>query len=425
MKLVNQITIYRSYGLSIIEVLTSVVVAMIGVFGILVLIPFAVKQAHVGLDKDASVIMARNAYSQFEVEGYRLPTNWGLYRGGTNISAYSPFAIVDSDNDGFPDDINGDSMITDEFFPAGDKDPPAAFSIDPLGILENLPATPTAAQMTTAFNKAWFPFNAVPAGSDLYPSGTGPVDLRIAPVTLGTADGSPMSLAAARRMFASTDELIFGDAADELLGPEQVFDLATNSGGSLVPARRQKGGRLSWSAIVVPFKDDPLLTGTQRWSYQMYILVYKDREVVISAPTLVPPVATASTSDEQMIYAKVNDLTTGISGLNSPVTNVQLQPSVTTVQGQVNRDDWVMMINQSSTAEPGFNRQIAFYRVVNVVDADATNPVMLTLDGPDFRFDDGSSTFSDTYIVHLKNVVGVYERSFESEFESIWTTRGN
>ncbi len=37
-------------GVTIVEVLTSIVVAVIGVAGVLVLIPFAVRQASVGLD---------------------------------------------------------------------------------------------------------------------------------------------------------------------------------------------------------------------------------------------------------------------------------------------------------------------------------------------------------------------------------------
>ena len=41
------------HGLSVIEVLTSIVVALIGVFGVLAMIPFSVKQTRSGLDQDA------------------------------------------------------------------------------------------------------------------------------------------------------------------------------------------------------------------------------------------------------------------------------------------------------------------------------------------------------------------------------------
>ena len=41
-------------GVTIIEVLTSMAVATIGVFGVMVMIPFAVKQSQSGLDADAA-----------------------------------------------------------------------------------------------------------------------------------------------------------------------------------------------------------------------------------------------------------------------------------------------------------------------------------------------------------------------------------
>ena len=57
-------------GISIIEVLTSIVVAMIGVFGVMILIPFAVKQAKTGLDRMPPRLSPATR-SQFEI--YELP----------------------------------------------------------------------------------------------------------------------------------------------------------------------------------------------------------------------------------------------------------------------------------------------------------------------------------------------------------------
>ena len=81
-------------------------------------------------------------------------------------------------------------------------------------------------------------------------------------------------------------------------------------------------------------------------------------------------------------------------------------------------------------AEKGFDKQVAFCRVVNFADEDGGNRASITLDGPDFDF--GDSTLSpfgttapervilETYVVHLKDVVGVYERTFSPELESAW-----
>ena len=43
----------------------------------------------------------------------------------------------------------------------------------------------------------------------------------------------------------------------------------------------------------------------------------------------------------------------------------------------------------------------------------------ITLDGPDFDFGTGG-TVEPTHIVHLKDVVGVYERTFTPEGASNW-----
>ncbi|MEM7783066.1 MAG: hypothetical protein AAF623_06915, partial [Planctomycetota bacterium] len=150
-----------------------------------------------------------------------------------------------------------------------------------------------------------------------------------------------------------------------------------------------------------------------------YLLVYKDRVIELAN----------STPSDQMACAQVNPATTGASGSNSPVTVVDLATDVELVSEVVNRDDWVMLINQgrrpsdtpAGLAETGFHRQLAFYRVVNVNDRLGGVPASLTLDGPDFQFDDGSGALSATYMVHLKNVVGVYERTFEPEFASSWS----
>ena len=63
---------FNRHGLSVIEVLTSIVVALIGVFGVLAMIPFSVKQTQSGLDQDAATSMARNAVSRFEAGGFKV-----------------------------------------------------------------------------------------------------------------------------------------------------------------------------------------------------------------------------------------------------------------------------------------------------------------------------------------------------------------
>ena len=60
------------HGLSVIEVLTSIVVALIGVFGVLAMIPFSVRQTQSGLDQDAATTMARSALSNLKPPATKL-----------------------------------------------------------------------------------------------------------------------------------------------------------------------------------------------------------------------------------------------------------------------------------------------------------------------------------------------------------------
>ena len=82
-------------GISIIEVLTSIIVALIGVFGVLVLIPFAVKQAQTGLESDMANNMALNSFARYEIEGYRY-----LVDEFPRWSNAAGFQINDADLDG-------------------------------------------------------------------------------------------------------------------------------------------------------------------------------------------------------------------------------------------------------------------------------------------------------------------------------------
>ena len=372
-------------GITIIEVLTSIVVAMIGVFGVMIMIPFAVKQAQSGLDNDAATNIARNAYDQFEIRGYRIavdnPTtgvrelNWTI--NGTRLSAENP-------------DV---------------------YCIDPLGFTEG---------GTTTFP---FPTGSVPMPPPVLPTGGAFLNAgnqNSLSANLMLPGNAPMGIAEARNMFRGMDDLVFDEPISvsgidpQLLGPAQVFD-----GGTL---RRQSGGQLSWCAIVVPTKDDFFSNNTEGWKYRMYILVFKNRPTLMTDPT--------GTMFAQPLQRASN------VGLASPLGTVFFNSGVIVEDTPLEKDDWVMLINRAETddtvagfpsgvqpAEPGFERQIAFARVVGFANENGVNLPSITLDGPDFNFGDETAPdniIGDTYIVHLRNCVGVYERSFVPEGESNW-----
>jgi type II secretory pathway pseudopilin PulG len=356
-------------GLSIIEVLTAMVVAMIGVMGVMILIPFAVKQAKVGMDSDAAVQLARNAYSDFEIRGYRNPENWWIPALGRT---YDP-----------------------------STDGPQTFAIDPLSVIENGPGI--------------FPLNPPDFQQDSLPIPLQIPMLNLAIPRLGNnnqwlKDG--MTLGVAQKLFRGRDDLVFGAGVDDLDPPKQIFDRVGADGPVLT---RQSKGRISWSAIVVPYINSSVTNGSGTWSYKLYILVYKIRKTL------------KDDKEGQMVIAKLRSSEdTDPTGYQSPVTNVVV-PYIPELElpefddiPVVRRDDWVMLINKDLNAPAGFDKQIAFYRVVGLTAGDASSkpPTLLTLDGPDFNFFGQSD---DTYIIHLKDVIGVYEHTFTPETESNWT----
>ncbi|MDA7875314.1 hypothetical protein N9A77_00985 [bacterium] len=367
-------------GLSIIEVLTSIVVAMIGVFGVMVLIPFAVKQAKVGMDSDAAVQLARNAYSQFEISGYRNPENWWIPEG----------TLIDGNPVSRP--------LPDSYNPAIDG--PQVFAIDPLSVIEN--------------GSGIFPLNPVVADS-LPPNLRFPV-LNLA-MPAGQQDNNGqwvfgktgMTLGVAQRFFRGGNDLVFGGGLGDLDPPLQIFD-RDNTGQAVI---RQSKGRISWSAIVVPYINQSVTPSSDEWSYKLYILAYKIRKT------------RADDEDGKMAVTQLSELNTGYQ---SPLTNVLIDKSVLVPDGSLKRDDWVMLINQDPTVDlnitpQAFSKQIAFCRIVNLM-SDSENQSVdtaLTLDGPDFNFFDPTAPNGETYIVHLKDVIGVYEHTFTPEAESNWT----
>ena len=401
-------------GLSVIEVLVSIVVALIGVFGVMALIPFSVKQSQSGLDRDAVTMVAKNAHQHFEAGGYQTVTtaldgtrtlNWSLASTGTR---YSP-------------DPGGGGLLN----------PPMVLCIDPLGSAQSLIADPTSNESGVGLTNRFFPFNLYNANTaDPMPfpvAGVG--DLRIKVANLLTPSGL-MSQAHAREIFRTQDDLAFGDAADSLAGddaefngPTQLFDTIT--GGA--PARRQADGRISWCGIVAPSYDainvsqirgnigNPATSNVSR--YRFYTLVFKNRSVDETAP--IDPI---EPHEGVMAVARIVRTAAG-EDIAAPLSTVQLFATIP--NGSVRSDDWVMLINRD-IGDPqvpiGHQLQIAFARVIN-----STEGGLLTLDGPDFVFQNDKQvggtvgTLGPTYIVHLKNVIGVFERSFTLESDSSWT----
>lgn len=385
-------------GISIIEVLTSIVVAMIGVFGVMILIPFAVKQAKTGLDRDAATIAARNAFAQFDINGYRrveIDRNDTLPSATFNEPVFNWFNLNPADG----------SLIKVRQQPAM-PEVPQILSIDPLGVTEN---NGNYATTTFPFNLGMF----TPAtGAIPYPTG-GPNGLTIPVANMGVpaydfSSSVPMGRAAARRMFRAVDELVFGEpisagaGSDPALnGPQQEFDRS-----GTIELRRQSIGSISWSAIVVPFGEN-----NTALKYNIYVLVYKDRVTDVTA--FESRMRTAQVIfDPPGNIPNFDDPVSTVLLATDPAPDVSEQPD--SLAEVLRKDDWVMLINKNNANPENLSEtQVGFYRVVNF------DNTRVTVDGPNFDF---TTAAGETHFVHLKDVVGVYERSFTPEGSSNWNS---
>lgn len=429
-------------GLTIIEVLTAMVVAMIGVFGIMILIPFAIKQTESGLDFDDANRLARNAIQYLQVNGhdrlydglppwYAVNSNSDVYLCGSlavgtetppprnDVFVIDPLSIYFGDPDG-PDNVLGNA---DDLTPSFEQFPPQS-------------------SIEFANNQAGYP-------RELDFLGGGPTPRDAFPffrhVNLGSFD--PTITSAARRQLVqmtreeavralrTSDDLEFGDPVSDpaqpdlglgVLPPKMYFD--QNAGGDSM--RRQSRGEMSWMSILAPQKDS-YLAQSNAWQFRQYTLVFENRVFDRSA----------------FFYPITEVISTGAAG--TAASGVRRTGGTITIDGTVSdvrRDDWIMLVNRdlSPDAQPGFEKQIGFYRVVNT-----NGDSRITLDGPDFDFGPNpgaiptppANTVRTTYAVHLVNydraafeadptaeglqrmgsVVNVYERQLGLKGDSNWT----
>lgn len=404
----------RRAGITIVEVLTAMVVAMIGVFGVMILIPFAVKQAEVGLDLDDARRQAENGVAQFAISGFqRLIENPSL-----NDNSLRPLWI----------NTDGDQILT-----------PDVYAIDPLSIFANdhtdgydqFPPSFSIEQFENGLStvpadlsQRHFPFIAELNLADYDADAEDDDDVVRVWGLDDAVDGHGEAMA--RRIFRNADDLIFGDAASELDPPQQIFD-ADVTGANV---GRQARGEMSWMSILVPSFDADNPTGSA-WKYRMFVLAFKDRALQTSAAIPVARFPVAEVADRGITDRKDIGYGGGNVTLTSPIAGVR-------------KDDWVMLINLNPELPAGFQKQLGFYRVIATFTDPNTDQGTMTLDGPDFVFNRenpmsaGNWIEMDTYAVHLANydaaamvatpprlvrlgqVVSVYERSFVWEFDSEW-----
>lgn len=352
----------RRTAFSIIEVLASIAVILVGMLGVMILVPYAVQMSSTGLNIDAAIAAARNSYDQFVIEGYRDDANWLIQ------------------------DSNGLPVLARQLWV--NQNPATPLSIDPMAITRHPDNVPNY-----SINETGFPFNPDPRF---------PFDYRILPANLVQRDPAqadpdifvPFDRAAADRLCQAGDDLVFLAAPESSPegGPLQEFDRLQGS-----PLKRQSEGQFSWSALAFPQPN------ASPHSYRIYFLIYKNRGFDLNDPSI------------WMRFSPVLQptVTVPVGFPVPPVSTINLRRPID--ETAVRKDDWVMLINKRKPGVTAFDWQVAFCRVISA------SGNFLTVDGPVFDFN--PNTHTDTYAVHLKDVVMVYDRTIVNEGQSSWNLK--
>ena len=314
-------------------------------------------------------------------------------------------------------------------------------------------------------------FPALPAGFPI-PLSTATLASPTSLAPQSGLSGVPLPLSASEifRMTSSADELsVRKDNGPDAVDTEPLKqDFFADENGDSV--KRYSFSGLTWSAIASPQKDplkvrnnpnDPASRPSDVTGYRMSYLIHQDRSYIVGddlAKMVYAPVKRINFENGKPGAPAANNPTFLNGGYVKSVTRIVMN-EFSEAQAELFdeafvKNDWVMVINRrpevpyrfppntpsiwcsqlfggpyyrdgNFTAtdesiladEEGFNLQIGFFRIINAqsgYDDIAANrrDASLTVTGGEFDFYYSDIPGTETYVVHLKNVLNVFESSF-------------
>lgn len=422
-------------GITITEALASIAVASVGLFAVLAVIPFAARQAQVGLDLDYAVAVGKNGFHDFDNREMGVVRNWRIGYDEAPTQAF------DYDLDGNDEFFGGNGTAnTNNFLRYG-----KVVLIDPLFLNRNSDLFPTEFAIDQFPMPLYDPTDPDP--DDVYPA----TDINGAPSGLPAKTSEtinrlnlvsvsrkgnkagwtdikfvPYFLPMSELVFQDSNDLQFEEAIDKLNPPNQIYKLGDPTLSKNDPAnprvKRQSTGKISWMAMLVP-------EANHRHLYRVYFIVFKDRvlrfqrdpnisvagnpsrniigEVVFDAR--VPnPVAVGATFQRGQGGGEFSlDWRAGafpIDDANNVLTGG--------AQKTLNQGDWILLANKNQN----------FYRWYQISRIDNTRAVGapdcdVTLRGPDV---DANAINAELRAIAPAGVIAVYEKTIRIESDSIW-----
>ncbi|HAY79796.1 MAG TPA: hypothetical protein DCY79_08320 [Planctomycetaceae bacterium] len=423
-------------GLSIIEVLFAIGIAIVGLLGVIVLIPVGTYHANRSLTSDSATRIGLAAQREFVLRGYTSPDMWrGDFIAGnspTGATNWFPFLAPSASTKvtykGFPlvYASNDNTWVNANSVGQGYWNVPRAthaFCIDP-----QLIATHTANHTIAATNRlVRFPYyleNASTTGSgQTYPRmrrisvATAPTPFPNPAIaaTAGALTG-PITLAHANSIFINNDDLAIQlDDADNSVAPTpQMIEQPTGIIPA-VPVKQQYQGEYSWIATLAP------KVGASNSASELYILsivVFKQRSLALPSDT-----------DTTLPTERVVDFLTTTNSSTGSI-EVRLAANAASAAGPafapeylaVSQGDWVLL--------QGATPSIPYFRWYQVIgsggdakrDGNGFWEQYVTLQGPEWLPATypvpGATTHGQMVIVD--GVVGVYQKTIRLETTSLW-----
>lgn len=322
-------------GITLMEIMISMGIVLVGILGIMALMPLAARNLGEGIQADAASTFGRGVLHQMTSREIG-NSDWivGNFDGSGNPMLFR---------------LEPDATIRST----------SSFCFDPLYIAAhaayvgetNLPRV-----QNTTVGMPYFGIGGEPAHSH-------PRMLRATLPLLPTVEGNrlPMISALARQMCQGQDDLVFERLPDVNLPPQQTFsrldDQSTDT-WEFAARVRQSEGRFSWMATIVPEINSGGVVADE--FRRLSIVVFHDR---IIDPALDP---TDVNAEQQELLFDVAFLGGGIAGGDVRLVTRPGRPANDLTE--IRQGDWIML--GATVFTPSLPQQFRWYRVI---DAAATS----------------------------------------------------
>jgi hypothetical protein len=429
-----------SRGISLLEVLFSMLLVTVGLFGAIALLPVAAQQAKRGRNADMQSVAGESWVSEFFVRDMNRTANWFAM---SNPPTPSPYTTTPTNTNHFFTAAPTSGGSSQAFVPA------FGYCIDPLFV-----HLVTYGAGTNQGHSRYFPYYLRDASTNTLAAAA----VRMERITLrNNFSSGAMTLQEAMSVFASDDDLFFDRVKDATIPASQIYGQLDDGMGNKTNMRRLSENQITWFATLAP--RNIVKTDRAPEDYLLSVVLLYKRALTAATGTTVDTDFTVGGQDVAAPERLVDVIDFPGSGIGGGEVTLQFRPNRGVGDLEVRAGDWIMLsgsidrpVDNPSATPPYFspdppmnygaisinganyawtdpgpgmpvpNDRRPLYQWYRVVDADAditgtsSNQRVATLAGPDWPIANTSGT-SSTQATLMTGVVAVYEKSVRLNFK--------